>query len=67
MKNMRVAKKLIVSFLIVSVLTVIVGGVGVVGLTSMMRASAEVAKMVGRLRGLEPDETRHRMILERAS
>ncbi|HEX3944145.1 MAG TPA: hypothetical protein VHW69_08660 [Rhizomicrobium sp.] len=33
---------------------------------SMMKSSAEVAKVVGRLRGLEPEESRHRMIVEHA-
>ncbi|MFL6690018.1 MAG: hypothetical protein ACJ8IR_07530 [Alphaproteobacteria bacterium] len=33
---------------------------------SMMKSSAEVAKVVGRFRGLEAEETRHRMIVEHA-
>jgi hypothetical protein len=33
---------------------------------SLMKSSAEVAKVVGRFRGLEAEETRHRMIVEHA-
>ncbi|HEY4114131.1 MAG TPA: hypothetical protein VGM17_08730 [Rhizomicrobium sp.] len=35
-------------------------------IASLMKSSAGVAKVVGRLRGLAPDETRHRVLVEYA-
>jgi hypothetical protein len=36
-------------------------------IASLMTSSAGVAQVVGRLRGLEPEETRHRIIVEHAT
>ena len=35
-------------------------------IASLMNSSATVGKMIGHLRGLQPEETRHRMIVEHA-
>ena len=45
MKNMKVSMKLIVSFLIVIIMTCIVGGVGIVGMLSIDKADTEMYEM----------------------
>ncbi|MCL1829404.1 MAG: methyl-accepting chemotaxis protein [Oscillospiraceae bacterium] len=45
MKNMKVSAKLLVSFLIVIIMTVIVGGVGIAGMLEIDRADTEMYEM----------------------
>ena len=45
MKNMKVARKLIVSFLIVVILTAVVGGVGLVGMMQLNRSMSSMYDM----------------------
>ena len=45
MKNLKVANKLIVSFLIVIILTIIVGGVGIVGMLQIDKSSTEMYEL----------------------